>query len=523
MWCTLIRRFLPLKEVEACAPTCFPSLHDAKTEDKVPQCVDHSSSNSISSPPEEVADGLSSEAFPVAVLSKQHGASVHPTLFDRLQYMVDWLVRVSGSKAFFCLVQICLLTWVFLGIPYSQTALWPIVISNAQAIFSYILDTMLMRQQLTDFGAGLVDVAQLRSRNASKRRMLEALQFQPSTFYETLHPHLTTTDDERDTADTGIPVPSRFARTITRIVLVTGHIFSVGAFWVAMLVWFAFGPSTGWSNLWQLDINSATSAWMVFLFSLLAVTREEDAACHKAVLDHIIQIDHQIELHLRTLTNDATPNASHLIVLPRPDAIQRVINVYAQIVGGLVGLVILVVAFVVWGAVGPLMQFNDNWWLLIGTYAGLIGMNDGFVLRNVQQRLNNLHLGEIDLLLQEDTMLYEKLRKHIGAGESLPVQGEQSISITQRVSDWVCMVTAHRWSVVAGAASIVGLVIGATAMKWSLTGQLLCNIPPMIMESFFTQVLITAHIAAETRRSRNLLRIDSVRRKMLAALQQFHP
>lgn len=71
------------------------------------------------------------------------------------------------------------------------------------------------------------------------------------------------------------------------------------------------------------------------------------------------------------------------------------------------------------------MHSNDNWWLLIGTYAGLIGMNDGFVLRNVQHRLNNVFLNELDLLLQGDDVLYEMLHKHTFAADSLSAMGEE--------------------------------------------------------------------------------------------------
>lgn len=56
-----------------------------------------------------------------------------------------------------------------------------------------------------------------------------------------------------------------------------------------------------------------------------------------------------------------------------------------------------------WICIGPLLPFSSSRWLLIGTYAGLVGMNDGFVL---------------------------------------------------------------------------GLVIGASAMGWTITGQLLCNVRP---------------------------------------------
>lgn len=434
----------------------------------------------------------------------------------RLSRLVDWMVRITGSKTFFCLVQLLLLAWILLGIPFSQTALWPILIGNGQAIFSYILDTMLMRQQLAGFALGLHDVAVLRSRNASKLRMVQSLDLNPAS--------MSAQSAVSDELDTAVPSRSRFARVLARTALAMGHISSVGVFCIAMVVWFAFGPSTGWSNLWQLDLNSALSAWMVFLFSLLAVVREEDADCTKVIVQQVERVDCLIEQRLRTLTHDETPNSGMLIVLTRPNVVQRIINVYAHIVGGLVGLVILIAAFVVWAAIGPIMQFNDNWWLLIGTYAGLIGMNDGFVLRNVQQELNNVNLRQMQEVLREDEELLQALlSKDPTLTSPLEPVAQPPITLTQRISDAVCAYTAHRLSVVAGALTIVGLLIGATAMHWSLTGQLLCNIPPMLLESFFTQILITGHLAGEKSRGESWHRIYSQRLAILSLLQRIQP
>lgn len=51
-----------------------------------------------------------------------------------------------------------------------------------------------------------------------------------------------------------------------------------------------------------------------------------------------------------------------------------------------------------------------------------------------------------------------------------------------------------------GVVLIVGLLAGASAMKWTTTGQLLCNIPPSIIESFFMMILITGHNLSERKR-----------------------
>ena len=58
--------------------------------------------------------------------------------------------------------------------------------------------------------------------------------------------------------------------------------------------------------------------------------------------------------------------------------------------------------FVVWVAIGPALHFNTNWWLLIGTYARLIGLNNGFVLRNVYTVLGDYESEQFTQVEYED-------------------------------------------------------------------------------------------------------------------------
>jgi low-affinity ferrous iron transport protein len=51
---------------------------------------------------------------------------------------------------------------------------------------------------------------------------------------------------------------------------------------------------------------------------------------------------------------------------------------------------------------GPAMPFDSNWLLLIGTYPGLIGLNDGFVLRKVLNVLLGYHNNEFTHLAHDD-------------------------------------------------------------------------------------------------------------------------
>lgn len=150
---------------------------------------------------------------------------------------------------------------------------------------------------------------------------------------------------------------------------------------------------------------------------------------------------------------------------------------------------------VVWVAIGPALHFDTNWWLLIGTYAGLMGLNDGFVLRNVYTVLENYENEQFTRVEYEDMDMLAV----IGV-RKLKEERVADNSLTCRISVRVGGVCSHEFTVVLGAISIIGMIIGASAMGWSVTGQLLCNVPPSIIESFFTMILITSHNIGDAKR-----------------------
>lgn len=472
---SILKSFMPLREVEACANDCNTGK-----------------ANEI-----ETDDGLATKQV------------------KRLERFIDWLVRISGSKYTFIFIQLCLLAWAFLGIPFNQEALWPIFISDVQAIVSYVFDTLLMRQQLTGYSDELEDIAKLRSRNASKARMLQMLmQEKPDIFTKGIS-ETASVEEEEVTQE---PLVERY---LTKLAAFTGHIGFVGVFVLSIIVWLAFGPSNNWSNQWQLYINSATSAWMVFLFSLLAVVREGHSARSKKSTQKLNQLDREIERNLRTMTGDVKANEPVLIVLPKQNLVQTVINVYAYIVGGLVGLFILFVVFAVWVAIGPVMSFNDNWWLLIGTYSGLIGMNDGFVLRNVQNVIELFESKQFEIILEQDKELLACVHTSLDSEKASLKETSSFKSLSQRISTAVCNLTAHQLTVVIGFVSIMGMLVGASVMHWSLTGQLICNVPPSIIESFFMQVLITGHMANDKRKQKDTLEALQYRSLLLQAIKLY--
>ncbi|EIC06925.1 Low affinity iron permease, Fet4, partial [Microbacterium laevaniformans OR221] len=83
-----------------------------------------------------------------------------------------------------------------------------------------------------------------------------------------------------------------------------GHILTVFGFWVCIFIWIGFGKYCDWSNTWQLYINSATSALMVFVLAFLANIRERHTKYMTKCLESIWEVDASLELKLRTATGD---------------------------------------------------------------------------------------------------------------------------------------------------------------------------------------------------------------------------
>jgi low-affinity ferrous iron transport protein len=55
--------------------------------------------------------------------------------------------------------------------------------------------------------------------------------------------------------------------------------------------------------------------------------------------------------------------------------------------------------------------------------------------------------------------------------------------------------------VVAGFLVTISCLVASSAMHWSLTGQLISNVPPSIIETFFMLILITGTTMPRPRRA----------------------
>ena len=405
-----------------------------------------------------------------------------PRMLDR---WLDKAVIFSGSQFVFFFIVAALLLWALLGIRFGQDNDWQVVISDVQAVVNMVFDAFLMRQQLNSHESIMFVTACLRSRVTSNKRMLKSLM--ASGKYKLVKP---TQFEELEQSEFAADLPPEnwFGQISTTASMLIGHIVSVCLFWVGILIWIGFGHYRGWSNTWQLYINSATSAWMVFILAFLANIRERHDKYMTNCLGYIAKADASLELRLRTVTGDTIENGPVVIPAPKRGRLSRAIDYYADLVGTLVGIAILILVMVIWVVIGPAMSFDSNWWLLIGTYAGLIGLNDGFVLRNVQNVLSGYQNAEFTQLAYGDMEMLAIIGVH-------EIKEERVVdsSLTCRISVKMGNVCSHEITVVLGGALIIALIIGASAMRWSVTGQLLCNVPPSIIESFFMMILITGH------------------------------
>ncbi|KAK9366680.1 Low affinity iron permease-domain-containing protein [Lipomyces kononenkoae] len=425
-----------------------------------------------------------------------------------LDRYLDKVVHVAGSGYVFVLVMSILLVWAFLGIKFGKEEMWQVVISDFQAIFCYIFDSFLMRQQLVGYEMHMTVAACLRSRNVSNTRMLRQMVEDCKSEKISQIEYL-----DQDMIASEFPKINWLGRLSNLVATVTGHAVTVGLYWVCIFIWIGFGHHCGWSNQWQLYINSATSALMVFVFVFLENIREQHRQYSESCMALIHKTDAALELRLRTITGDTIDNEPVVIPGPYVRRIQRGIYYYADVVGTLVGIALMCIVVIIWLVIGPAMSFDANWWLIIGTYTGLIGMTDGFILRNVFYHLG-LHEDEsFDQVRTEDLAMYDLI------GVSPPCEDEvQESGFSYRISAAVGWFCSHEVVALFGAMVMLGLLIGASVMKWSTTGQLLCNVPPSIIETFFMIILITSQNMADAKRRALLFNIYKRRRYLLLYL-----
>ncbi|CAD0093961.1 unnamed protein product [Aureobasidium mustum] len=437
--------------------------------------------------------------------------SINTVKVKRLDRWLDKVVAASGSNTvLFCTVA-ALLGWALAGIRFSQNTGWQVGISDAQAIINMVFDAFLVRQQLNAHEQGLVVACHLQSRTLSHKRMLRTLAHLEK-LQQVNSPQFDTPGTRAD-----LPTEDMISRICNAVSEFMGHTATVIGYVICIIVWLAFGHYCHWSDVWFFYINTSTSALMVFMLALLANDRERHEQYLNQCTTRIMAVDTELELVLRDITKDTIENEAVVIEAAAVSKLQRAINFYADLVGTLLGIALLTLIMVVWVVLGPVMKFDANWWLLIGTYAGLIGMNDGFVLKNLSSvcaRYEDKHY-EQQILDDADLVAI------IGAPSSQASENQSVTRADVRFSIAMGNFCSHEYTVAVGLVSILGLLLVASLMRWNELGQIICNVPPSIIESFFTLILITGHNIGDKQRRANLQSIYQKRLDLISHVKQW--
>lgn len=268
------------------------------------------------------------------------------------------------------------------------------------------------------------------------------------------------------------------------------------------------------TNAWQMHINTAVAVVILVTSVLLknARLRSDKFVCSQ--IEQINVLDCKIESLGRYITNDTIDN--ELIEVPPGDkrGFKKIISFYADIIGNGIEMLFSIAVIAAWIGIGHIMHWNSNWRLIFGTYTGLMGYVDGFVLRKVYQSITEYEEKKFVELISDSQTLLDlsgidyQLEKHI-----------LKQSLGYKISHFNNMICSNQWSVVASIVAVIALICIASGLRWSETGQLICNIPTMIIEGFCLMILIQAHGWADYKQ-RFVVKQLSISRELLLKYYQ---
>lgn len=362
-------------------------------------------------------------------------------------------------------------------------------------------DTLLMRQQFNTCSQFLKDIGELRSRNRSLVRMLRNLtpsQREEFLIQQDKEPGALSPDvyDPKIVEKTTSKIKTTFDKVCDHVATAVGSLPSLILYVIGIGVWLGTGPLLSFNNEWQLYINTAVAVQLTFTSMFLQNVRRRHADSLGRTLSSIKEVDCELEWRLRFVTGDLMPNLSFAIEPPETTRTERFIDIYAYVVGSGVGVALSTAVVAVWLGVGHLLQWNSNWWLIIGTYTGLVGFVDGFVLRNVYFRQSKILNEHLEALKEKDKDVFSLL--NIPTAKEKNSNDKKSLSF--RISNKTVVLCAHPLSVIGSLVVVIGLICVATGLLWSETGQLICNTPTMIVEGFLLIVLFQAHNMSNVKR-----------------------
>jgi low-affinity ferrous iron transport protein len=384
---------------------------------------------------------------------------------------LDKITRAAGSPIVFFVMLVLIGFWVVMGLIYGTNDTWQIMIQNASSIQVYLTDILLIRQQQNAGRALMTTLAELQSRNATCERLLGQI---PNCQWMETHK-----DAPKQLMLNGRPVddeleeslymvtgqPTRFQYVWTKMCHASasamGSIYAYIFYWIGIFAWVGIGPIFQFSDTWQLWVNTATAISLTITSVFLQNIQQQQEDTLEKCLEYALKVDAEVEYRLRELTEDIKPNPIHEIPAPKPTKIERGVDNFADVMGSGLGVALTILVFVAWIAVGPVLTFDDNWWLIIGTFTGLVGFIDAFVLRNMYSREEKAAGFEFRAIQDSDERLLDRLNV------PLPQRVAVVRPLTLRISIAIGDACGSQWASVSAVLFVIALLVLATAMLWS--------------------------------------------------------
>ncbi|KAI6246584.1 Low-affinity iron/zinc ion transport protein fet4 [Erysiphe necator] len=420
-----------------------------------------------------------------------------PNIFDQITVL-------AGSSMTFLLMLFLVGVWISFGIVYGITDKWQIVFQNASSIQVYVIDILLIRQQQNASRALMTILAEFHSRRLTLERLLNQIPGcdRDSTKKEGPRQLYINGKPFNDESDEKMLLPPEsmssisyaWSQTCLLMARGLGSMWTFFLYWIGIGAWVAVGPYFQFSDTWQLYINTITALVLTFTSVFLQNIQQRQEDKLKRCLEHTQKIDAGIERQLRILTGDQRPNEIYTIPEVKRTHFERFNDFSADLMGSGLGVFLSLHFVGLWLYIGPRMRFNDNWWLIIGTFTGLVGFVNGFILRSLYYREETTVKEEFKKLAAADRLILDQLN----VPTHVPVQNKSSFS--ERITGAISDACGHRYAPFGSIIVVVILLAIATVMRWSVTGQLLCNTPTMIIEGFLLIILINAHNHANDER-----------------------
>ena len=461
----------------------------------------------------------------------------------RTDNVLDALVRIAGSQVVFFLMWAILIIWVVIGIVYSAPFNWQVMMQDGQSIQCYLWDTLLMRQQLMSAHEQIHVCGTLRSRIAGYKRVFQLYAPEKDTEVKESHKSFEMEPDQ-STISGEIPAKSWYDKLSSCFSRLLGSLPVMIIFWLGIFVWISCNtkplptgnspPFTGetsgsnprlakFSDNWQMYINTATAICLLVSTVFLQNIRARHDKYLVKFLHGIFSMDEKIDYQLRNYYNDfETPSPEVIIFSEDRSSGEKLIDWYADVIGTGTGVVVAVVVFTVWLGIGTPMGWSDDWWIIIGAYTGLIGFLDGFVIRQVYFRIVDHEEINYKKVARDDAEIFDMLGIHCPdefSGLHIP---KRKNSIDYKFSSFINTICSSQWSVLVSVLTILGLIIIASGLRWSTTGQLICNIPTMVIDAFFMIVLLQAHNWADQQRRIEITALFMRRRHLLAYVEEMY-